>query len=69
MPTPCPVWQHWYKGSLFPGYKSHHEARCKPCVDALVQQTLTLKLDAFVAGRQSTPARDENIILEEGMSA
>ncbi|KIK72865.1 hypothetical protein PAXRUDRAFT_797035, partial [Paxillus rubicundulus Ve08.2h10] len=35
-------------------YKSHHKARCKPCVDALVQQTLTLKLDAFAAGRRGT---------------
>lgn len=66
MPAPSPVWNEWYKGGLYRGYKSHHEARCKHCITARVREILTIEVNAYASGDRLVPPRSEADIIENG---
>jgi hypothetical protein len=66
MPALSLVWNEWYKGGLYGGYKSHHEARCKYCITAQVREILTIEVNAYSSGDRLVPPRSEADIFENG---
>jgi hypothetical protein len=66
MPALSLVWNEWYKGGLYKGYKSHHEARCKHCITARVREILTIEVNAYASGDRLVPPRSEADIFEYG---